>query len=202
MYAKMIKSAVGNMGGGQSKNTRVPQWANGLIVIGSIALVGAVGWFLYKKYKDKQDKKSSEAVVESTKSELEQLQNQGQKLNYPQSAFESCANFVEKTFQGCDGMAFFSSPWGNETDAIFKIINVVKSKADWLNLVKTFGVRKIDNCGGIGSEMYDLPTLINQQADESGGISVDLPNYKAGWKWYADSKEILQNYLRTIGVVL
>jgi len=181
---------------------KVPKWANGLIVVGSLAIVGAVGWYLYKRYKDKKDKETSQTVVNSSKNELDILLSQGQKLNYPQSAYDSCANFVEKTFQGCDGIAFFSSPFGNETDAIFKIINVVKTKADWLNLVRTFGSRKIENCGGIGSEIYDLPTLINQQADESGGIAVDLPNYKVGWKWYADTKEILQNYLKTKGINL
>jgi hypothetical protein len=41
-----------------SPNTRLPKWANGLIVVGSLVIVGTVAYYVYKKIKDKEEEKT------------------------------------------------------------------------------------------------------------------------------------------------
>jgi hypothetical protein len=192
MYAKMIQSSMG------VSNTRLPKWANGLIVVGSLAIVGAVGYYLYKKLmQDKEEKDSKETLNEIEKELKNEIQN-GQTLTYPQSNYNTASNLI---FQLLDGCELYSS----EEKAIAQVIKVVKKKADWLNLCRTFGVKKVDNCGYLtGDTTYDLPTLLKDQLD-STAISLpyldSIEGYKVPYGW-TKTNDILAGYLKTKGVTL
>ena len=154
MYAKMVKSAVGSVGG---SNTRLPKWANGLIVIGSLAIVGAVGYLIYKKMKEKEEKGNAQETTDAVNNELKNEITNGNTLSFPQSNYVTASNTI---FQLLDGCEYYTS----EVQAIEEVIKIVKKKVDWLNLVKAFGVRKVDNCGYMtGDTTYDLPTLLKDQ---------------------------------------
>jgi hypothetical protein len=173
--------------------TRLPKWANGLIVVGSLAIVGVVGYYIYKKLNVKKEEEQSKATIDQSKTELQQELNNGQKLSYPQSNYISASNTIATALDGCE-------TFQSELQAISEVVKVVKNKADWLNLVKTFGVRKIDNCGwATGSTTYDLPTLLKDQLDTAGAYSINETNYKkSGWTF--NSADILAEYLKTKGI--
>ena len=195
MYAKMIKSAMPQMGG---SNTRLPKWANGLIVVGSLAIVGAVGYYIWKKMNEKKEKEDSKATTDAVTDELKNEIKNGQTLTYPQSNYNTASNTIFQLLDGCE-------TYNSEVQAIGEVIKVVKKKADWLNLVKTFGVKKVDNCGYLtGDTTYDLPTLLKDQLD-STAISMPYFNEVEGYKvptgWYK-TRDILTGYLQTKGITL
>jgi hypothetical protein len=178
--------------------TRLPKWANGLIVVGSLAIVGAVGYYIYKKMNQKKEEEDSKAVVNATDNELKNEIKNGQKLNYPQSNYNSASNTIAQLLDGCE---FYTS----ELRAIGEVIKVVKNKADWLNLCKTFGVKKIDNCGWMtGDTIYDLPTLLKDQLDTTT-LAIPFFNEIEGYKvpsgWYK-TRDILAKYLASKGITL
>lgn len=198
MYAKMITSAVGSMRGGQPSNTRLPKWANGLIVIGSLAIVGAVGYYLYKKLMQNKEEKDSKETLNEIEKELKNEIQNGQTLTYPQSNYNTASSLIFQLLDGCER-------YESEEKAIGEVIKVVKKKADWLNLCRTFGVKKVDNCGYLtGDTTYDLPTLLKDQLDST---AISLPyldtieGYKIPYGWTKTS-DILAGYLRTKGVTL
>lgn len=195
MYAKMIKSAVGSMGG---SNTRLPKWANGLIVVGSLAVVGAVGYFIYKKMNEKKETEDSKATTDAVTNELKNELNNGNTLSFPQSNYITASNTIFQLLDGCE-------QYTSELQAIGEIIKIVKKKADWLNLIKVFGVRKVDNCGyWTGDTTYDLPTLLKDQLDASV-ISIPFFNEIEGYKvptGWTKTRDILTGYLKSKGITL
>lgn len=193
MYAKMIKSAMPQMGG---SNTRLPKWANGLIVVGSLAIVGAVGYYIWKKMNEKAEEKDSQQGVNANDNELKDAIKGGQQLSFPQSNYIASANTIFNLLDGCETSA-------SERGAILEVIKVTRNKADWLNLVKAFGVKKVDNCGYLtGDTTYSLPELLKDQLDSIAGLyTLNEPNYKKSG--FASSYlQILQDYLKTIGVTI
>lgn len=198
MYAKMIKSAVGSMGGSKGgSNTRLPKWANGLIVVGSLAIVGAVGYLIYKKMKEKSESKDSQEGVNANDNELKDAIKNGTTLSFPQSNYIQSANAIFNYLDGCETAQ-------SERNAILEVIKVTRNKADWLNLVKAFGVKKVDNCGYLtGDTTYSLPELLKDQLDSiTGYYSITEPNYKKSGFSAQPLIQILRDYLQTIGVTL
>ena len=197
MYAKMVKSAVGSVRGGQSSNTRVPKWANGLIVVSSIAIVGLVGYFLYKKLTEKAEEKDSKDGVNANDNELKDAIKNGTTLSFPQSNYIQSANAIFNLLDGCETAQ-------SERNAILEVIKVTRNKADWLNLVKAFGVKKVDNCGYMtGDTTYSLPELLKDQLDSiTGYYYISEPNYKKSGVSAYPLIQILRDYLLTIGVTI
>jgi len=180
-------------------NTRLPKWANGLIVVGSLIIVGTVAYYVYKKIKKKEEEKSSKDTVTAVESEIKTIQQQGGGNATPSftvSTYQTAANTVATLLDGCETSQ-------TELRTIETVANVVKKPIDWLMLVKAFGVRKIDNCGiGTGDTTYDLPTLLKDQLDSIIAVyTININGYKkTGAAW--NSLAILQDYLRAKGITL
>jgi len=191
MYAKMVQSSMGG------SNTRLPKWANGLIVVGSLAIVGLVGYYLYKKLNENKEKKDSQNGVNANDNELKDAIKNGTTLSFPQSNYVYSANAIFNLLDGCELAS-------SERNAILEVIKVTRNKADWMNLVKVFGTKKVDNCGYLtGDTTYNLPELLKEQLDSiTGYYYINEPNYKKSGVTAEPLIQILRDYLRTIGVTL
>jgi hypothetical protein len=175
--------------------TRLPKWANGLIVVGSLAVVGAIGYYIWKKMNEKAESKDSQSGVNANDNELKDAIKGGQQLSFPQSNYITASNTIFNLLDGCE-------TYNSELQAINEVIKVTRNKADWLNLVKAFGVKKVDNCGWMtGDTTYNLPDLLKDQLDTAGAYSFNEPNFKKSGV-AVNSIDILLAYLKTIGVTI
>lgn len=192
---------------------KLPKWANGLIVVGSLAIVGAIGWVLYTNYRDKKKSEESQVIVDQTTNELQQQLQSGQKPSFPQSTYSSTASLIAQLLDGCETV-------NSELDVVNAVIRCVNNRTDWLTLVKAFGTRNISDCGSFGASKtnYALPVLLNEQLDTAlmfrnssyvaGGLfgigSLDF-NYNGVKKTFSpndDTIEVLRYYLKQKGVTI
>jgi Tfp pilus assembly major pilin PilA len=168
-----------------------------LVLVASIGVVGYILYSLYKKSKKKDEEKTSTQTVNAIQSEIQQIQSQGganAQLSWPQSRYVTASNTIQQLLDGCEMSQ-------SELKAVEEVATVVKKPIDWLNLVKTFGVRQVDNCGiGTGDTTYDLPTLLKDQLDSIIAVySIDINGYKKTGGGIL-SGTILRNYLASKGV--
>jgi hypothetical protein len=141
----------------------LPGWAKGTVVVigaASAVLLGfAVRNIIRKIAEGKTAKGEERDVLQTSKDELHDLNNQGVQPTSPDSVYESSANMIFQSLDGCELT-------GSEIAVKDEVLRVVKNQADWLKLTNAFGVRKLDNCGyGTGDTEYSLPTLLKEQLD-------------------------------------
>jgi hypothetical protein len=179
----------------QQVNT-LPPWAKGLIAVALVGTAFYVVWQakkLVEGLKKTQGEKDSTSELNATQNELNQLQNQGEKLSFPLSNYSSSANTIANLLDGCETFT-------SELAAIEEVIKVVKKPIDWLQLQKSFGTKTIDNCGWMtGETPYALGSLLKEQLDSSGAYTLNYPNYKKSG-FVLNSRDILSGYLKSIGV--
>lgn len=192
---------------------KLPRWANGLIVVGSLAIVGAIGWVLYTNYRDKKKSQESQVIVDQTTNELQQQLQSGQKPSFPPSTYSSTASLIAQLLDGCETI-------NTELEVVNAVVRCVNNRTDWLSLVKAFGTRNISDCGSFGASKtnYALPVLLNEQLDTAlmfrnasyvaGGLfgigSLDF-NYNGVKKTFSpndDTIEVLRYYLKQKGVTI
>lgn len=174
----------------------LPSWAKGVI---SIAVVGAavfIGYKLYKKAKDLAANKDEKKVTNENLTEFDKLQKQGQKLSKPIPAYQQLINDIVKKLNGCEDIR-------SEGQVIEGIVAVVKKPVDWYYLVSKFGNKDIEDCGtfGLAKTNYDLPTLLKDQLDTGGYMYINKDGFKRSG-FYANSINLLNEYFKTIGVVI
>jgi hypothetical protein len=180
----------------KSNVSDLPKWAKGII---AIAIVGGVGYIAYKIYqsiKKVGDEKDVNKVLISTDKELNDLLKSGAKPSFPTSNYYTASNTIKQLLDGCDTSQ-------NELAATYEVVKVVKSRIDWLMLVKAFGKRLIDNCGiGTGDTLYDLPTLLKDQLGQAQlYYKLDTPHYKDSGGVTA-TYNIIEKYFNKIGITL
>lgn len=208
MYEKIIQSAIGSMGG--QSNTKLPKWANGLIVIGSVAIVGAVGYFIFLKWKEKKKEEEGKVILDQQKTELDQQLQNGQKLSFPQSVYTQTASSIAQKMDGCETV-------NTELEVVEAICRIVKVKADWLALCQAFGTRDISDCGSLGLSKVNqtLPTLLTSELDTMlmmrrgyvaifgiTGFTLDINGVKKTFSSTDDTIDVLRYYLQQKGVTI
>lgn len=171
----------------------LPRWSKGIIAVVGVAALCVVGYRIYKVAMKKKEQADSQATVNAANTELQTEQKKGEKLSFTSSSYSATANLVAQRLNGCE-------TFQSELVAIEAICKIVKKPIDWFFLVKTFGVKKIDNCGPFtGETTYDLPTLLKDQMDSSGAYTIDINGYKkSGTVW--NSRQILSDYLQSKGI--
>jgi hypothetical protein len=176
---------------------QMPSWANSLIIIAGVGVVGLVLYSIYERRKRRQEERESSATVSNVSRELRDLQRKGGAegtVSWPQSRYQTAANSIAKLLDGCEMPS-------TELKVVEEVATVVKKRIDWLMLIQTFGVRKIDDCGPTGETTYDLPTLLKDQLDSFIAIyRMDINGYKKTGS--GDSINILKGYLASKGVSL
>lgn len=169
--------------------TALPKWAKGALIIFVIVVI-IFSYKEIKKYNDNKNAlKDNRVVINDVIKEIDMETKKGATLTYPQSAYDAAANTIQNLLDGCET---FSS----EINSIKEIIKCVKIKLDWLNLIKTFDVREISNCGSFGMSKanYDLLSLCKDQLDSSGVYSLDVNGYSASGACF-NSLSVLNDFL-------
>jgi len=189
----------GSKGGStQGYNSKLPAWANGVIVIGSVALVGFIVYVVYKSISKAKESKVAKDLVNQAEKDLKNWSNTGGKLTYANNmnVYNSTANTIQQLLDGCETQQ-------TEIEVIKNIIHCCKNQGDWLQLVKVFGTRTIDNCGvGTGDSIVALPELLKDQLDTMGSshpLGVGTITYE-GFKfpYYTNNSiEILDAYFKS-----
>jgi hypothetical protein len=176
--------------------TGLPKWAQGIIAVAIVGGASYVAYKIYQKTKSLTGNKNEKAVANENLKEFDKLQKQGQKLSKPIPAYQQLINDIVTKLNGCET--------GNtEIQVIEAIISVVKKPIDWYYLVSKFGNKDIEDCGtfGVGKTNYDLPTLLKDQLDTGGLISINKDGFKRSG-FYSNSINLLNEYFKTIGVVM
>ncbi len=174
----------------------LPAWAKGAIAVAVVGAGAFVAYKIYQKTKSLTGNKDEKAVTNENLNEFQKLQKQGQKLSKPLPAYQQLINDIVKKLNGCEDIR-------TEGQVIEGIISVVKKPIDWYYLVSKFGNKDIEDCGtfGLGKTNYDLPTLLKDQLDTGGLMSINKDGFKRSGV-YSNSINLLNEYFKTIGVVI
>lgn len=166
-----------------------------LIVIAVLVLLFFVVKWVKKYLKDQEEKKDPKIVVEDADDEYKAQIKAGIILSNPPSAYSGASNAIESLMDGCE-------TFESEMNSIKEVIKVVKQPIDWFFLLKTFGVREIDNCGPFtGSKQYDLSSLLKDQLDSSGAYKITNINGYSDYSFFTqNSLDVLENFLKSRGV--
>ena len=148
---------------------RAYQFYNGLPAIGKAIVIiggGAAAWFgvinpVRKVIIKKLDEQKSQKTVNETKQDLNEVARKGIRPSYSDSQYAGWADKLQKQFDGCDfdwttlGLGLVISvvlsqtaiKMSNSAKTVYAICYQFKNDADFLSLVKAWGVRTYDNCG-------------------------------------------------------
>lgn len=182
-------------------NTKLPRWANGVIAVGSVALVGFLAYVIYKSLTKKAEQKDENKTVDQVKDDLKNWSSSsGNKLTYANnlSVYNSSANAIQKLLDGCEASI------NTEIDVFKIIIKTVKNQGDWLKLAQVFGTRQIADCGswGLSSTSYTLGDLLKDQMDTGGYVAKQTyDGYTFGGGIYNNSVELINNYFKNKNIV-
>lgn len=104
----------------------LPQWAKGII---SVAVVGGVGYLVYKLLQKAKQSQSSEA--KQGKEVEKELEKETSKQTYPTSQYYQMANKIESAGHDI----------GTDEESMYAVFRKIKTNRDFLMLQKAFGVR-------------------------------------------------------------
>lgn len=182
-------------GATQSKDGGIPPLFKGIISLVVIGGAAFLGYKIYKLIKSSAESKDAKAVGDAAAKDLNQEIKKGQTVSKPLSAYASAVTFIQKKLSGC-------TYTGDERSVINQIISVVKKPADWFYLVQLWGSKKIENCY-FGSYNADLPTALkNELTTDLNTVKVDNFEYNPDKDKFKNGYEVLQQYLKKIGVTI
>jgi hypothetical protein len=159
----------------------LPMWAKGVVAVAATGLVVFAVYEVSKAFKNAANKKDNKKTVNDATKELDDLLKGGMKLSNPLSTYDSTTEFQQ----------------------VKNILSVVKNQADWLQLIKSFGVRSISDCGSFGyaHTNYDLPTLLKDQMDSHALLVFEKIGNKS-YNGFLLSYDILAEQLKNLGITL
>lgn len=170
----------------------LPPIVRGIIVLVLLAVILFIAWKIYQYFKNKEENKTNEAVVNNAQAEINNL---GAPPSFPSVAYDGAANTIAKLLSGCETS-------GSERDVLLEVIRIVKTPTDWFKLIVAFGNRDIADCGSFGfsSTNYDLISLLKDQLDSNQAYySIDEAGYTDSGT-FTDTKDILSKFLLSKGI--
>jgi hypothetical protein len=114
----------------------LPSWSKGVVAIGGLALVGIVGFTIYKKIKTNAELKAVLKESEYANDELTDLNNQGIKPTLTNSQISGLINSIIDAVGGC----------GTDEQKIYGVFKTLNNEADMQLLIKLFGVQSFEPC--------------------------------------------------------
>lgn len=194
MIQKMVMEKA-LQGATQSKDGGIPPLFKGIISLVVVGGAAFLGYKIYKLIKSSAESKDAKAVGDAATKDLKQEINKGQTVSKPLSAYASAVTFIQKQLNGCTDV-------GEERSVINQIISVVKKPADWFYLVQLWNSKKIEDCLW-GSYNADLPTALKTELTSAmTTIKVDNFEYNPSKDKYKNGYQVLQQYLKKIGVTI
>lgn len=114
----------------------LPTWSKGIVAIGSLALVGIVGFTIYKKIKTNAELKDILKESEYAKDELRDLETKGIKPTLTNSQISGMINSIIDAVGGC----------GTDEQKIYDTFEKLNNEADIQLLIKNFGIQSFEPC--------------------------------------------------------
>jgi len=97
----------------------------------TVAVGGGVAWFIYDRFIKSDAKKRNKQETKDVDNELEEAKKKT-KLSYPLSQYQAFAKIIEIAGQDA----------GTDEQAIYSVFMKLKNNADYLQLVKAWGVAR------------------------------------------------------------
>lgn len=157
----------------------LPTWAKGVIAVGGLAIIYFTSRTIIKKINASKDAKDSKQAVQDAIGDKTNLIRKGIKASFPTTQYQTWANSIEQSFEGCDPFGNVSwgadsplgvvSYWSKSGYNVANIFNKLKNDVDYLDLVIAWGTRTYDDCGwGTGNvENVDLSKSIADELNDS-----------------------------------
>jgi hypothetical protein len=140
-------------------------WVRGAIWIGTIAVVYFGGKAIYKKIFPSDEQKRSREQVRQAEEDLQNC-TINKPLSYSITQFNQWADQLATAMSGCDYTSVVLNPFASASyKTTVDIFSRLKNDCDYLQLVKSYGIRTISKnwwCGG-DYENNDLPTALGKQ---------------------------------------
>jgi hypothetical protein len=114
----------------------LPKWARGTIIVGGTVVVVGVAYTIYMSIKKAKQDAIDNAAAISAANDLANLANQGVRPTMTDTVFETYSQSIVVALQGCT----------EDEQTVFNIMSSMQNTADILELVKVFGVRKVEPC--------------------------------------------------------
>jgi ribosomal protein S13 len=114
----------------------LPNWAKGVTVVGTLGLIGVIGFTINKKIKDKKAFDEANRQSRLAEQELEDLRNRGINITHSLSEFEGYSQAIIEAINGC----------GTDEETIYNVFRQMKNDADIRQLIATFGIRFYRPC--------------------------------------------------------
>lgn len=174
---------------------RLPKWANGVIAVGSVVLVGFVVYVIYKSLKKRSEQKNETQTINQVKDDLKKNLATGGKLTWANqlSVYNTACNTIQRLLDGCEYVE-------SELEVVKTICEVVKTQADWLKMQEVWGIRELENCLTWGKTKYNLGDALADQMDwttTTGSMSKDWVvggyAFKKGKRW-SNSIDMIKEY--------
>lgn len=134
----------------KNEKINIPSWAQGAIVVASIAALGLAIYAIHRKIKNNKNLQGAKSEVDATNSAVNDLSKAGQKPTLTSLQLASIANQI---FTAVDG-------YQSDEAAIYRAFANVKNDLDVVNLIKAFGIREVST--GVGNPSPNLKGTLSQ----------------------------------------
>jgi hypothetical protein len=138
-------------------------WLRGAIWVGTIVIVYIGGRAIYKKIFPTDEQKRAKENQKQIENELNNS-IKTKPLTYPLSQYNTWADAIADAFTGCD-VQWTGSPYSFSWQVVKDIFEQLKNNSDYLQLVKSYGIRTIEKgfiCGGNYTDL-DFQTAAGHQ---------------------------------------
>jgi len=142
----------------------LPSWSKGVVAIGGLALVGIVGFTIYKKIKSKSELKINLKESESADDDLRDLESKGVRPTMSNSQIMTIINSLKDAMNGC----------GTNEQRVYDNFSKLNNDADVLLLIKLWAVQYYEPCSAISPISY-ARWMFNDKA--FGGSLSEWLNY-------------------------
>ena len=152
----------------------LPNWARGIVVVGSLAVLYIVGNTIYKKIQTLSNNVDAQSKLNQVNDDLNTKISQGQQPTFNSTQYNNFASSISAAFTGCDwSSSIIPLPvnvpiiggFSNAGATLYNILYQFNNDVDFLALQKAFGNRTISKswvCGGDYTNV-DLETAVQNQ---------------------------------------
>jgi len=122
----------------------LPTWSKGIVAIGGLALIGIVGFTIYRRIKTNLDLKINLKESDSASDDLRRLEAQGVKPTLNNSQIMTIINSLKDAMNGC----------GTSEQRVYDNFSKLNNDADVLLLLKLWQVQYYEPCSATSPISY------------------------------------------------
>jgi len=122
----------------------LPSWSKGVVAIGGIAIIGIVGYTIYRRVKTNLDIKINLKESDSASDDLRKLETQGVRPSLNNSQIMSIINSLKDAMNGC----------GTNEQRVYDDFSKLNNDADVLLLLKLWQVQYYEPCSATSPISY------------------------------------------------